>query len=104
MCLLSEIGRSESKNNEEIRKRLRRILKGEVHEGPNSDGTNPDGVIVLQIGDVRVTILLMEFKRELGEGGSDPSHQAGLSMKRSWLENSVSRNYTRLHLLFLIVS
>jgi len=103
MCLLSEIGRSEAQNNEEIRKRLRRILKGEVHEEPNPDRTNPDGVIVLQIGDVRIMILLMEFKRELGEGGSDPSHQAGLSMKHSWLEKSVSRIYTRRHLLFLIV-
>jgi hypothetical protein len=58
---------------------------------------------VLQIGDVRVMIVFMEFKHALGKGGSDPSHQVGLSMKHSWLEKSGSRSYTCLHLSFLIV-
>jgi hypothetical protein len=49
------------------------------------DLTSPDGAISLPLmGDIHETValLLAEDKREIGEGGSDPSIQADLSMIR----------------------
>lgn len=96
MYFASEVGRLEDQNNEGLRHRLRCILQADVHDEPNPDGTKPDGVVTLQIGDARIAYLVIELKRELGEGGCDPSLQAGLSMKRSWIDPSVSHN--RIHL------
>jgi hypothetical protein len=95
MYFASEVGRKEEGQggfNEGLRKRLRRILQAEVHVEPNDDGTEADGVITLQIGDDRIKFLILELKREVGEGGCDPTTQAGLSMKRSWIEPSVGYN------------
>jgi len=102
MYFASEVGRIEERHgghNEGLRKRLRRILQAEVHEEPNSDGTKPDGIITLQIGDARIAFLVLELKRELGEGGCDPTTQAGLSMKPSWIDPSVSNNHIHLDLM-----
>ena len=99
MYFASEVGRKELGQyglNEGLRKRLRRILQAEVHVEPNDDRTEADGVITLQIGDDRIKFLILELKRELGEGGCDPTTQAGLSMKRSWIEPFVGYNRLRL--------
>jgi hypothetical protein len=51
----------------------------------NLDLTSPDGAISFPLaGDIYETVapLLAEDKQEVGEGGSDPSIQAGLSMIR----------------------
>ena len=79
--------------NEGVRQHLRRILNADVHEEPNPDGTNADGIITLQIGNAHITSLIIELKRELGESGCDPSTQAGLSMKHSWVDPSVSNHH-----------
>jgi len=95
MYFMSQVGRKEGGPdgyNDGVRRCLRRILNAEVHQGPNSDGTSADGVITLQIGDAHITSLIIELKRELSEGGCDPSTQAGLSMKRSWVDPSVSNH------------
>ena len=58
----------------------------------NSDLTSPDGAVSFPlVGDIYETVssLLAEDKREVGEGGSDPSIQAGLSMARFWAQNNV---------------
>lgn len=39
------------------------------------------------IGDTRIVSLVLELKQEVGEGGSDPAHQVGLSMKGSWINS-----------------
>ena len=99
MYFASEVGRMEEGQhglNEGLRKRLRRILQAGVHVEPNNDGTKADGVITLQIGDERIVFLILELKRELGEGGCDPTTQAGLSLKRSWIEHTVGYNRLRL--------
>ena len=99
MYFASEVGRKEEGKfglNQGLRKRLRRILQAEVHVEPNDDETKADGVITLQIGDARIAYLILELKRELGEGGCDPTTQVGLSMKRSWIEPSVGYNRLRL--------
>lgn len=86
--------------NQQVRKRLRKILKADLHEEPNPDGTRPDGVVTLQRDDARIAYLILELKRELGDGGCDPTTQAGLSMKRSWIDSDVSHN----HVLFNTLS
>ena len=58
----------------------------------NSDLTSPDGAVSLPlVGDIYETVspLLAEDKREVGEGGSDPSTQVGLSMARFWAQDNV---------------
>jgi hypothetical protein len=58
----------------------------------NPDLTSPDGAISLHlVGDICETVspLLTEDKREVGEGGSDPSIQADLSMIRFWAQDNV---------------
>jgi hypothetical protein len=75
------------------------ILEAEVHEETNLNGTKLDGVDTLQIGDARIAFLIIELKREVGKCGCDPTTQAGLSMKPSLLDPSVSYNRIRLGLI-----
>lgn len=56
------------------------ILGFDVHEESN-DRFTADGVHILVLNRIRLSLLIMEVKRELGDGGSDPSHQVGLSMR-----------------------
>lgn len=39
---------------------------------------------------LRVLLIIFELKRQLGDGSYDPSAQAGLSMRRSWIRDEVS--------------
>lgn len=84
--------------NAEIRKRLTRILGLPVHEEPNTDKTSADGVHMIMVGDVRIPLLIVELKRELGEGGCDPTTQVGISMRRSWIQQDVSLFMSHLFL------
>jgi len=102
MYYAAEVGRVEEGKdgyNEGLHERLRHILQDDVHVEPNLDATSADGVITLQVGDAHIAFLILELKRELGEGGCDPSLQAGLSMKRSWIIPSVSNNHIHLDLM-----
>ena len=62
------------------------MLNVSLSNEENPDGTSVDGLYVV----VKIPILILEFKREYGEGGSDASTQAGLFMKRSWIQKDVS--------------
>jgi hypothetical protein len=98
MYYLSEVFSSEKDYSQGLRQRLHKILRGYVLQTSNPDGTIPDGTITLLIGNARIVILVLELKREVGEGGSDPAHQASLSLRRSWIDPSVSHDLLRLHL------
>jgi len=63
---------------------LRKILGFNI-----SDKTTPDGIVEMVIGVLLFLILLEEDKNELGDGGSDPSTQAGLSLWRAWAQAKV---------------
>lgn len=80
----------EEPRNAVIRKKLRKILQLPVHEEPNTDRTSADGVHMISVGDVRIPLLIVELKRELGDGGCDPTTQAGITMRRSWIQSDVS--------------
>lgn len=71
---------------------LAAALSAGVTKIVNLDLTSPDGAVSLPLmGDIHETValLLAEDKREIGEGGSDPSIQAGLSMIRFWAQKNV---------------
>jgi hypothetical protein len=58
----------------------------------NHDATSPDNIILIPLrGNIKETaaVLLNEDKRDFGDGGSDPSTQASLSMVRFWAQQNV---------------
>ena len=74
-----------------IRDKLSDILGASLSREKNQDGkTFTDGLYVVVLRYKRIPILILEFKPEYGEGGSDASTQAGLSMRRSWIDKDVS--------------
>ncbi|CAA7260909.1 unnamed protein product [Cyclocybe aegerita] len=92
--LLSELDETnETSRNVRTRGVLSRILGVEIYDESNADSTRSDGVYTIMVEDKRIPVLLGEFKKELGEGSCDPSTQAALSIRRSWLLDE--RNETR---------
>ena len=74
MHSLSYIGTKELPRNAMMRHKLREILEVDVRQETNDDGTSPDGIHMLVVNGFRIPLFDMEsFKRELGDGASDPS-------------------------------
>ena len=90
MHFVSEIYVDEECYAWEIRDKLSDILGVSLSREENQDGTCTDGLYVAVPKYKRIPILILEFKQEYSEGGSDASTQAGLSMKRSWIDKDVS--------------
>jgi len=65
------------------------ILGVDIQLIQNEDKTT-DGIVELVTKGWRSLLLIKEDKNEFGEGGSDPSTQAGLSAGRSWAQNKVN--------------
>jgi len=93
MHSLSYIGTNEPSRNAMIRHKLREILDVDVRQEPNDDGTSSDGIHMFVVNGFRIPLSHMEFKKELGDGASDPSTQVGLSMKRAWIQKAVSLTF-----------
>ncbi|KAI9435035.1 hypothetical protein H4582DRAFT_1817874 [Lactarius indigo] len=89
MCSVSEIGRSEKGYSEQLLDFLRQILKADVREEQLPDGTISNGIVTLQIGNARIAYFFLELRRDIGEGGCDPTTRVSLSMRRSWIHKSV---------------
>jgi len=87
MHTVSEVGPLENTLGQRIRDGLSNILDATVRKHRNPDNTKPDGVI--KVDGTEIPCMIMELKRELGEGGCDPSSQASLSMRRSWINDTV---------------
>ena len=68
---------------------LRGILDVDIVTMLNEDKTSPDGVVELGKTPARSLLLVKEDKNEFGDGGSDPSTQAGLSVGRCWAQPRV---------------
>ena len=90
MHSLSYIGTKEFPRNAMKRRKLREILEVDVCQETNDDGTSANGIYFFVVNGFRIPLFDMEFKRELGDGASDPSTQVGLSMKRVWIQKAVS--------------
>jgi len=86
----SEIYSHESDYALKLRQKLSLILDVSLVKEELPDGTSPDGLYAVVLKYKRIPILILEFKREYGEGGSDASTQGGLYVKRSWIQTDVS--------------
>lgn len=69
---------------------LSNIFGKEVRAGEKT-GTRPDGIttVTTTAFNTEVPVLLVELKKEPGEGG-DPNSQVALVMKGLWADQSVS--------------
>lgn len=91
MAVCATIGyTTETIRNEHFRMYLTNFLGTEVRPGEKA-GTRPDGIstVTTTAFHAEVPILLVELKKEPGEGG-DPISQVALVMKRIWADQSVS--------------
>jgi hypothetical protein len=68
---------------------LRNILDVNIQMILNKDKINPDSTVEMALGILLFMIFLEEDKNELGDGGSDPSTQNGLSTARCWAQDKV---------------
>jgi hypothetical protein len=89
MKAASALYKSEEKRREALTPLLREILGINIQMVMNGDKTTPDGIAEMVIGVLLFLILLKEDKNEFGDGGSDPSTQAGLSLARAWAQVKV---------------
>ena len=67
------------------------ILDVDIQKIMNEDKTHADGIVEWVSEGGRILLLLKEDKNEFGDGGCDPSTQAGLSAARHWAQSKVVR-------------
>jgi hypothetical protein len=89
MKAASAIYETESKRREKLTPLLCDILGVDIKMIMNADKTIPDGIVEVGKNNAHSLLLLMEDKNEFGDGGSDPSTQAGLSAGRCWAQSKV---------------
>ena len=77
------------------------ILDVNIQTILNEDKTNPDGMVEEVKNRLLFLIFLKEDKNEFGDGGSDPSTQAGLSAARSWSQSRVCQIHCIVFRLFI---
>lgn len=86
----SLIQTSEEQSNIEAREWLSELLGTPVVCNKNEGNMSSDGVIMLTIQDNEFPIMILERTKMIGEGACDPSIQAGLSMRRAWIQDGVN--------------
>ena len=89
MKAASAIYASEEERRAALTPLLCDILNVNIQMILNKDKTNPDGIVEMALGILLFMIFLKEDKNELGDGGSDPSMQNGLSTARCWAQDTV---------------
>jgi hypothetical protein len=82
----SAIYSNETTRNEALRSILEKILGADFDPIENKYCTVADGAFTISVGGMDLNILIWESKNEIGEGGCDPSTQAGLSMREIWAD------------------
>ena len=86
------------------------ILGVNIQTIQNDDKTMADGTVKsgTKAEDMSFSCLFEEDKNEIGDGGLDPSTQAGLSAARSWVQKEVHDSHLicqfvlKVHLFFSI--
>jgi hypothetical protein len=86
----SAIYETEEKRRNALTPLLCAILDVNIQSILNNDKTSPDGIVELLKNLSSFLIYLQEDENEIGDGGSDPSTQAGLSAGRCWAQSKVS--------------
>ena len=84
-----------------IRPKLLDVISVGMKKIINLDSTSADGMVVSQalVVGVVAAIVIEEDKNEFGDGGSNPSTQAGLSYGRFWAQTNVRAFKSSLILL-----
>jgi hypothetical protein len=100
MIAASAIYPSEETRGHELLPLLRVILGVNVHTILNEDRTNPDGLVEVATNRLHFLIFLQD---EFGDGGSDPSTQAGLSVGRCWAQPKVCQTHCIAIWLFIYI-
>ena len=85
MSFTSQLKPSEQSSNPQLLQQLSGLSEVTIREVANADSTRPDGMSMFDIPglDESAPLLVAELKRVLGDGGCDPSIQAGCSMRRT---------------------
>ena len=89
MKAASAIYTNEEKRRDKLMPLLSRILNFDIQTIMNTDKTIADGVVEQLIWWGRILLLVEEDKNEFGDGGCDPSTQAGLSGGRCLAQERV---------------
>ena len=89
MMAASAIYATEQKRRVVLTPLLCAILDINIQTIMNEDKSVADGVVELSTELGRVLLYLQEKQNEFGDGGSDPSTQAGLSGGRYWAQSKV---------------
>lgn len=83
----------EQSRRNELTPILSDVLDGTIQVIENNDRTKADGTLEGSRDGKLFLLLLKEDKNEFGDGGSDPSTQAGLSAARTWVQANVHDFY-----------
>jgi hypothetical protein len=102
MKAASAIYVTEAQRREKLTPLLCNILDVDIKMIQNADKTTPDGIVEVGKNNAYSLLLLMEDKNEFGDGGSDPSTQAGLSAGRCWAQSRVCRSM--IHRISILLS
>ena len=89
MTASTGIGTVESTLAEDLRIALTKVL-GKYMGQVVVDDAIPDGTILKTEDDIAIPLLVMEYKRAIGEGGCDPMTQASYSALQQWRSPRVS--------------
>jgi len=101
MRAATAIYESEEKRRIVLTPLLCAILDVNIQTILNGDRTNPDGMVEVVKNMLPFIIFLQEDKNEFGDGGSDPSTQAGLSAGRCWAQPRVCQIHCLAFWLFI---
>ncbi|TDL25120.1 hypothetical protein BD410DRAFT_837365 [Rickenella mellea] len=85
MHLLTDISVDKSTRNYLTYEKLLKILHRQIKAEPNPDCS---AAVMLEVNNNYIPLLIVQLQNELGDEGYDPSNQAGLMMKRSWIQSS----------------
>jgi hypothetical protein len=94
MNLASALYQNEAQRSATIHEELTRAISLAVGiEVLDSVKTAPDGTVITEIlvgNELKpAAVCIKEYKNEIGDGGADPSIQAGLSYGRFWAQKNV---------------
>jgi hypothetical protein len=88
--IASQIHLNEDDALRPLRPILSGLLGGYMSKTMSEGRANPDGIILKQEPTRQIPLVLLEYKRSLGEGGCDPSVQAALSLLKFLYQDEVS--------------
>ena len=98
----SAIYESEDHRTAALRSLLEDALGVTILKRVNADASKPDGVYEVELrgSKIKVILVLLEHKNELGDGRCNPSRQAGLSFTQFSAQDDVCFHHCDQHFAF----